>query len=139
LSGLVKGKSSEVPRWLFVAGLLTGGMALKTLYPSGTIRTHARTHARMHACTCAPSTHAHAWTDSHKVFAAGLPAQKHTLTQKHTLNSRAHTYTRRAGCSRNAHVARRRRRASSRSWSHAGHYLSKVLYSDFFSVNVLGR
>lgn len=35
VGGLVKGKARELPRWLFFAGLLTGGMALKTLYPAG--------------------------------------------------------------------------------------------------------
>ncbi len=43
VGGLVKGKASEFPRWLFFAGLLTGGMALKTLYPAGIMRTHAHT------------------------------------------------------------------------------------------------
>ena len=32
--GIVKGKHGELNRWIFVAGLLTGGAALKTLYPS---------------------------------------------------------------------------------------------------------
>ena len=33
--GIVKGKHNEVHRWMFLAGLMTGGFALKTLYPSG--------------------------------------------------------------------------------------------------------
>jgi uncharacterized membrane protein YedE/YeeE len=32
--GIVKGKHAEMNRWIFVAGLLSGGVALKTLYPS---------------------------------------------------------------------------------------------------------
>jgi uncharacterized membrane protein YedE/YeeE len=35
IGGIVKGKHLEVSRWMFLAGLLSGGVALKSLYPAG--------------------------------------------------------------------------------------------------------
>jgi len=34
VGGVVKGKHGEANRWLFIAGLVTGGTALKTVYPA---------------------------------------------------------------------------------------------------------
>jgi hypothetical protein len=105
VGGLVKGKARELPRWLFFAGLLTGGMALKTLYPAGTMRT--REHTQMLAGLDTPQSIV-------RILSCMRMDADH---------ARTHTHTSRPGRGRDAFVARRGGRASCRRGGDAGQWM----------------